>query len=251
MLTAADADPVLFHRARADGTDGGRILLTCEHGGRAIPSALADLGIPAAEMDRHIAWDIGAMALSLALMHRVSGRLVAQHYSRLVIDCNRGPVSPDLVPDVSDGTHIPANKGISQAGIDARMAAIHAPFHARIAAEIRHQRPALLVSIHSFTPVMAGVSRPMHAGFLANRMPAVSDRFMASFARHAPELTVAQNAPYAVDDISDFTVPVHGEANRLPHVLVEVRNDQLRDEQGIERWADLLALAIHDVETNP
>lgn len=202
-------------------------------------------------MDRHIAWDIGAMALSLALMKRVSGRLVAQHYSRLVIDCNRGPQSPDLVPSISDGTHIPANTALSAPDIDARMAAIHAPFHARIAGEIQQLRPALLVSIHSFTPVMTGVARPMHAGFLSNRMPAVSDCFMASFGRHAPDLVVAQNAPYEVDDISDFTVPVHGEANGLPHVLVEVRNDQLQDEQGIERWADLLARAIDDVETSP
>lgn len=247
MLTATDADPVLFHRT---GSKGG-ILLTCEHGGRAIPSGLGDLGVPAAEMDRHIAWDIGAMSLSLALMKRISARLVAQHYSRLVIDCNRGHQSPDLIPAVSDGTRIPANARLSAAEINARMTAIHAPFHARIADEIQQHRPTLLVSIHSFTPVMAGVRRPMHAGFLANRMPQVSDGFMASFARHAPELVVAQNAPYEVDDISDYTVPVHGEANRIAHVLVEVRNDQLQDENGIERWADLLARAIDDVEANP
>ncbi len=251
MLTAADADPVLFHRAEDGGAGKGHVLLTCEHGGRAIPSALGDLGIAATEMDRHIAWDIGAMALSLALMQRVSGRLVAQHYSRLVIDCNRGAVSPDLIPAVSDGTYIPANADLSTGESSARMAAIHAPFHARIAHEIQQLRPRLLVSIHSFTPVMAGVARPMHAGFLANRMPEISDRFTASFARHAPELIVAQNAPYAVDDISDYTVPVHGEQNRLPHVLVEVRNDQLQDRQGVERWADLLAKAIHDLEVNP
>jgi predicted N-formylglutamate amidohydrolase len=248
MLTATDADPVLFHNAGSDTPNDGRILLTCEHGGRAIPSGLGDLGVCAAQMDRHIAWDIGAMALSLALVKRVSARLVAQRYSRLVIDCNRGPISPELIPVVSDGTHIPANAGISATAINARTDAIHAPFHARIAKEIRQLRPALLVSIHSFTPNLAGVVRPMHAGFLANRMPDVSERFMASFARQAPELTVAQNAPYEVDDFSDYTVPVHGESNCLPHVLVEVRNDQLRDDRGIERWADLLSKAINDVE---
>lgn len=244
MLTADDPHPVLFHRSEG----AGDVLLTCEHGGRLVPRVLGDLGVAAEEMERHIAWDIGALALSQALLQRVSARLVSQRYSRLVIDCNRGPVSPDLVPAVSDETRIPANHDLSAEDVQARTAAIHTPFHDRITAEIAQDRPRLLVSIHSFTPVMGTEARTMHAGFLANRMPDVAHSFMASIGTAAPDLVLSLNEPYTVDDISDFTVPVHGEGNGLPHVLVEVRNDQLQDEGGISRWADLLAIAISNVE---
>ncbi|MDF1736726.1 MAG: N-formylglutamate amidohydrolase [Minwuia sp.] len=244
MLTADDPAPVLFERSPG----AGGVLLTCEHGGRAIPRALGDLGVAAADMQRHIAWDIGALALSQALLQRVSARLVSQHFSRLVIDCNRGPASPDLIPAISDETHVPGNRNLSQSEIQARTSAIHTPFHDCIAAEIVRDRPRLLVSIHSFTPVMGQDRRRMHAGFLANRMPEVAARFMTAIGAAAPELVLSLNEPYTVDDISDYTVPVHGEGNRLPHVLVEVRNDQLQDPAGISRWADLLAIAIRDVE---
>ncbi len=244
MLTADDPSPVLFDRSPGPG----HVLLTCEHGGRAVPRALGDLGVAAADMQRHIAWDIGALDLSLALLAHVSARLVSQRFSRLVIDCNRGPASPDLIPTVSDETHVPGNRDLSQADVGARTAAIHTPFHDRIAAEIAGERPRLLVSIHSFTPMMGQQRRQMHAGFLANRMPEVAERFMASIGAAAPELVLSMNEPYTVDDISDYTVPVHGEGNRLPHVLVEVRNDQLQDPAGISRWADLLAIAIREVE---
>lgn len=244
MLTADDPEPVLFQGSPG----GGKILLTCEHGGQLVPRALGDLGVSAADMQRHIAWDIGALALSQALLENVSARLVSQRFSRLVIDCNRGPASPDLIPTVSDETHVPGNRDLSPTEVGARTAAIHAPFHDRIAAEIARDRPRLLVSIHSFTPVMGQQCRHMHAGFLANRMPEVAERFMATIGAAAPELVLSMNEPYTVDDISDYTVPVHGEGNRLPHVLVEVRNDQLQDPAGIRRWADLLAIAIRDVE---
>ena len=244
MLTADDPEPVLFQGSAG----GGEILLTCEHGGQLVPRALGNLGVSAADMQRHIAWDIGALALSQALLENVSARLVSQRFSRLVIDCNRGPASPDLIPTVSDDTPVPGNRDLSQTDIGARTAAIHTPFHDRIAAEIARDRPRLLVSIHSFTPMMGQQRRHMHAGFLANRMPEVAERFMATIGAAAPELVLSMNEPYTVDDISDYTVPVHGEGNRLPHVLVEVRNDQLQDPASIRRWAGLLAIAIRDTE---
>ena len=96
--------------------------------------------------------------------------------------------------------------------------------------------------------MMGQQRRHMHAGFLANRMPEMAERFMATIGAAASELVLSMNEPYTVDDISDYTVPVHGEGNRLPHVLVEVRNDQLQDPASIRRWAGLLAIAIRDTE---
>lgn len=240
MLSENDPKPVQFHNPDADGA----VLFTCEHAGRATPSTLGDMGVGPADWDRHIAWDVGALALAQSLADRMGCRLIAQRYSRLVIDCNRALISPELVPEVSDGTPVPGNKGLSDDERQARIDAIHRPFHDHIAAEIERQRPRLIFPVHSFTPHMNGQDRPWHGGFLSNRMPEAAEALARTTAGRAPFLNFALNEPYTVDDISDYTVPVHGEKNGIPHALMEVRNDQLQSDAGIEFWADLLAGAI-------
>ncbi|WP_416899142.1 MAG: N-formylglutamate amidohydrolase [Minwuia sp.] len=242
MLHIDDPDPVLTHNIDA----AGPVLITCEHAGRATPAALGDMGVGPADWERHIAWDVGAFDLSKALAERLQARVVAQAYSRLVIDCNRALIAPDLTPEVSDGTEIPANRDLSETAKAARIGAIHAPYHDRIAAEIERARPELLLSIHSFTPEMNGESRPWHAGFLANREPATAETLLAIASGREPYLTFAYNEPYTVDDISDFTIPVHGEKGGIPHALIEIRNDQLGTPGGIDYWADLLAGAVNE-----
>ncbi|WP_417516593.1 N-formylglutamate amidohydrolase [Minwuia sp.] len=237
MLSSDDPHPVIAYNAGGDGP----VLITCEHAGRETPSALGDMGVPATDWGRHIAWDIGALDLARAVSDRLDARLIAQRYSRLVIDCNRAHISPELVPTASDGTAIPANADLSDADRTARIAAIHTPFHDRIAAEIERQRPALIFAVHSFTPHMNGADRPWHAGFLANRMPEAAEAMVRISAGRAPYFRFALNEPYTVDDVSDYTLPVHGEQNGIPHALVEIRNDQLASDAGIEFWADHLA----------
>lgn len=240
MLSEQDPEPVLFHNPDAEGP----VLFTCEHAGRATPAALGDMGVGAADWERHIAWDVGALALATELADRLNCRLIAQRYSRLVIDCNRALISPELVPEASDGTSIPANLELSDADRQARIDCIHRPYHDRVAAEIERFRPGLIFPVHSFTPHMNGHDRPWHGGYLANRMPEAAEALARITAGRAPFLTLAVNEPYTVDDISDYTVPVHGEKNGIPHALVEVRNDQLGTDAGIGFWADLLAGAI-------
>ncbi len=240
LLLPGDPPPVEIVRARA----GTRLVLACEHAGRAVPARLGDLGIVAAEMDRHIAWDIGAADLARGLARRLGATLVLQRYSRLVIDCNRPLAAPDLAPPVSDGTIVPANLDLDEVGRRARWEAIHRPFHDALAALLDATVEPVLVTVHSFTPRLAGRARPWHAGFLCNRDPALARALLEAAAALAPDHCLALNEPYTVDDLSDYTIPVHGERRGIPHVLVEVRNDLIADEAGQEAWADLLAVAL-------
>ena len=138
---------------------GSPVFLTCEHAGRAIPKALGDLGIVASEMDRHIAYDIGAEPLARLLSDKLNAALVLQPCSRLVVDCNRPPEAADCVPQNSDGTKIPVNIDLSAATRQQRIDEIHRPFHAEIKRMLIAREtagmPALLISVHSFTPRLA------------------------------------------------------------------------------------------------
>ena len=244
LLGSSDPEPVEF----VNSAGGADFLLVCEHAGRLIPAALGDLGLPGPEMDRHIASDIGGEGLSRKLSARLDAPLVMQRYSRLVIDCNRPLNAPDCIPEVSDGTAVPANCRLSQAERFRRYHEIHRPFHHAIGAMLdarqRLGRRTILVAVHSFTPRLAGIDRPWLLGLLHNRDSRFARRTMDAFASNNPELVADHNQPYTVDDLSDFTIPVHGERRKLPHVLLEVRNDQISDEPGQERWAYLLAEAL-------
>lgn len=239
-----DGDPAPVQVLRPDGFFPA--LLVCEHAGRAIPAALGDLGLPDAERARHIGWDIGAGALALALSEALDAPLVAQRYSRLVIDCNRPAHAAGLIPEVSDGTTIPGNAGLTGGARAARLAAIHAPFHEAIA-RLLDRRPVPILAIHSFTPALrvGGGPRPWHAGFLS-RDPALSlgPALIAALAQVDPTLELALNEPYRIEDDSDETIPRHAEARGLPHALLEIRQDLIDTPEGRRRWAGLLATAL-------
>jgi predicted N-formylglutamate amidohydrolase len=244
LLGSSDPDPVEF----VNRSGRGDFLLVCEHAGRLIPAALGDLGLPASEMNRHIASDIGAEGLSRNLSARLDAPLVMQRYSRLVIDCNRPLGAPDCIPETSDGTAVPANSRLAEAERLRRYDEIHRPFHEAIDAMLDARQHAgrrtFLVTVHSFTPRLAGLDRPWLLGLLHNRDSCFARRMMDAFVSINPKVAAGHNQPYTVDDLSDFTIPVHGERRKLPHVLIEVRNDQLGDEPGQKHWAHLLAGAL-------
>lgn len=244
LLGAADPDPVEV--VNPGGLSD--VLLVCEHAGRAVPSALRGLGVAAEEMERHIAYDIGAGGLARKLAQALDATLVLQRYSRLVIDCNRPLEAVDCTPESSDGTAIPANCDLPEPDRRMRFEAIHRPFHDAIGAVLderkRKGRPAVIATIHSFTPRLANRERPWHLGVCFNCDGTFARKFMHAFKATRPELVAAFNEPYTVDDISDYTIPVHGERRGLPHVLLEVRNNEIRDEEGQGRWARLLAHAL-------
>lgn len=237
-------DPDAVELVNAQGRSG--IVLSCEHAGRAVPEALGDLGVSPTEMERHIAWDIGTEGVSRALSKLLDAPLVLQRYSRLVVDCNRPFEAPDCFPQVSDETAVPGNAGLNEAARRQRFDEIHQPFHDALSrlldTRVKADRAAILVAVHSFTPrLVGGTERPWHLGVLWNRDHTFSDQFLNAFQARNPGVPSTHNQPYVVDDRSDYTIPVHGEARGLPHLLLEIRNDLIADELGQSWWAKLIA----------
>jgi len=229
---------------------GGRSpwLLTCEHGGRLVPAALGDLGLPPPAFERHIAWDIGALGVARRLGERLDAPLLHQLYSRLVVDCNRPPDRPSFIAETSDSTPIPGNRGLGLAERRARTTEIWQPFQDAVAAAMAARRG--LLAIHSFTPVFRDQRRPWHVGFLFARDRARSRDLALRL--HAPlgampGIEAALNEPYRID-ADDYTIPVHGDGRGRPAVLIEIRQDLIADEAGQERWAAMLARAIAAIE---
>jgi predicted N-formylglutamate amidohydrolase len=220
------------------------LVLVADHAGRTVPRALGRLGVADADLDRHIAWDIGIAGVGRILAGALDAVLIQQNYSRLVIDCNRPPGAATSIPEVSELTPIPGNAGLSDADKAARVRAIFEPYHDRITAELDRRRaagiPAALIALHSFTPVFKGAARPWHVALLYHRDPRLSRHLIALFEQEAG-LVVGDNEPYRVSDTTDYTIPTHGERRGLLHALIEIRQDLIADQAGQRAWALLLA----------
>ncbi|MFL9842748.1 N-formylglutamate amidohydrolase [Sphingomonas sp. ST-64] len=221
----------------------GDILILCDHASNTVPDDI-DLGIDPALLDKHIAIDIGAAPLAEALAAQLGAPAILAAVSRLVIDFNREPDAPGLIPHVSDGHAIPGNDAADR---DARIARYFAPYHAQIARTVRARRPALIVVIHSFTPALEnGLAepRPWEAGILYNR-DARAARIGVRLLREAGIVT-GDNQPYS-GRVLNATMNRHAEATGTPYLGIEIRNDLIRDAAGVERWREILAKLVTDV----
>jgi predicted N-formylglutamate amidohydrolase len=249
QLLGADESPPV-HEVNAQGRSP--FLLTSDHYGRLLPRALGDLGVDESELQRHIAWDIGIAGVAEQLSTMLDAHLIAQRYSRLVIDCNRPPSVASSIPVISEATAIPGNESLSAEQKDARRREIFDPYHRRIAAAIdarmHARRPTVLVALHSFTPDYAGVARPWHIGALYHR-DAVLPRLLIQHLRQEGDLVVGDNEPYAVSDLTDYTIPVHGEARGLINTGIEIRQDLIADQSGQQAWAERLAKLLGEIAT--
>lgn len=223
------------------------ILLICDHAGRRIPRRLGKLGLEENDLQRHIAWDIGAAPLTRLLARRLDATAVLQTYSWLVIDCNRPLGSPQSVVTLSERTVVPGNTVLAAADLEAREREIFWPYHNRIAREIalraRTGRETVLVSMHSFTPVFHAVQRPWHTGLLYQRDARLAHALLTEL-RRDPSLVVGDNEPYAASDETDYAIPTYGERLGLRHVGIEVRQDLISHAEGVRAWAERLALAL-------
>ncbi len=218
-------------------------LLIGDHAGRAVPAALAGLGLPPSAMDGHIAWDIGVRGVGERLSQALDAPFIHQAYSRLVIDCNRAPDRADAIPEVSDGVTIPGNAGLGPAERAARRDEIYQPYQARIAAALDARAAqgarTLLVSLHSFTPSMQGRARPWQYGVLHRNDSALSRGVLASL-REIFGDEAGDNAPYAMDEV-DNTVPLHADPRGLDYLELEIRQDLIADAEGQARAAAVIA----------
>jgi predicted N-formylglutamate amidohydrolase len=220
------------------------LLLVADHAGCAIPRKLGTLGLSEVERARHIAWDIGIAGTTERLSSLLDAPAVLQTYSRLVIDCNRQPHLETSIPLVSEATVISGNLGLSAAERAARRREIFIPYHDAIEALLDRRNAAgrriVLVAMHSFTPVFKGVARAIEVGVLYNRDRRLP-HILSDLLRREGDLVVGDNEPYAMNDVNDYTVPVHAEAAGLPYVEIEIRQDLIADAAGQAVWAARLA----------
>jgi predicted N-formylglutamate amidohydrolase len=243
-LLAPD-EPAAYRVERERGRSP--FLFTCDHASASVPRRLDSLGLSATDLQRHIAWDIGAAAVASRLAARLDAFLVLQNWSRLVIDCNRPPGCAQSIVQISDNTAIPGNEGVSAEDAAVREAQIFRPYHDRIRTELEQRlaqrRPTILVALHSFTPMMDGHQRPWHAGLLYNRDRRLAE-VLLPILRSDPSLVVGDNEPYAASDSTDYAIPVYGEGRGLMHVGIELRQDLIADEAGQIWWSEWLASAL-------
>jgi predicted N-formylglutamate amidohydrolase len=225
-------------------------VLVCEHASNFIPAQFGTLGLEYSELSRHIAWDPGALPVARIMAKSLDAVLVHSCVSRLVIDCNRPLDAPDLIPAVSEATIVPGNSDLSQAERDLRIALAWQPFHDAVEEVIEERLgrgiETRLVSIHSFTPVYHGRSRPWQIGIIHDDDSRLAAPVVAALKDQAG-LNVGVNKPYSPADRVYFTHELHARPRGLACAMIEIRNDEIGDEAGQRRWAGLIASILSDI----
>lgn len=237
----------------SNATGNSPWVLLCEHASNHIPARYQSLGLGKHDLTRHIAWDIGALAMAQHLSVLLDAPLIAAGFSRLLVDCNRPIGTLTFIPAVSESTAIPGNIGLSLAEVADRTARYWQPFQDAVSGHLqaRHEagRRTLVFGVHTFTPVFKGVARPWHGGVLYRHSAALGERLLAALAE--PGLLLAANEPYQISDDHDQTVPIHGERRGLDAILIEVRQDLVAAPDGAEAWASRLARAMRIAAAEP
>ncbi len=219
------------------------LVLVCDHASNRLPPEYGTLGLCPSELQRHIAYDIGAREVTARLSAALGVPAVLSRFSRLLIDPNRGLDDPTLVMRLSDGAVVPGNRRLSPEEKETRVARYYEPYHRAISQVIARAagrgRPPAILSIHSFTDVWKGRPRPWHAGVLWDTDGRLARPLLEAL-RAEPDLAVGDNEPYS-GHLEGDTLWRHGLGGGLPHALVEIRQDLISGAAGQDGWALLLA----------
>jgi len=220
----------------------GPFVILCDHASNHIPAELNALGLDPPNLARHIAWDIGAAGVARELSNRFDSPAILCGTSRLVIDCNRHPGALDLIPETSDGTLVPGNQNLTEQAKQSRIERWFAPYHDEIETLLTG-RSRFVLSIHSMTPVLAGVPRPWQISLSSHADRSVVDPLLAALRRPA-DVIVGDNQPYDLDPAFDYTIPFHAMRRNLRYLQIEFRQDEIEDDKGQAAWAQRLAAAL-------
>ena len=236
LIAAAEAESFVVLPGRADS---GLVVL-CDHAGNAFPEGYGTLGLCDRELQRHIAYDIGAAAVSRRIAEAFQAPAVLTHYSRLLIDPNRGMDDPTLIMRLSDGAVVPGNRVLTDAEREKRTRLYYEPYHRAIEGVIEACLASgvqpLILSIHSFTESWKGVPRPWHVGMLWDHDDRLARPMIEAFAADG-QLIVGDNQPYK-GSLEGDCLWQHATSRGLPNALIEYRQDLIRDEAGQAAWAE-------------
>jgi predicted N-formylglutamate amidohydrolase len=237
-----------FQILRPQGT--GRFIIFCDHASNRIPAELENLGLPVYELNRHIAWDIGAAGVTAELSRIFDAPAILCGTSRLVIDCNRQLYAADLIPEVSDETVVPGNRDLSEAAKHVRIEQWFEPYHAAIESVIdgREARgvASIALSIHSMTECLAGNARPWQVALSSHNDRSLVEPMLEAL-RRPSNVTVGDNQPYDLDPAVDYSTPFHAMRRNMPHLQVEFRQDEIADLAGQVHWARYFAVALAEL----
>lgn len=225
------------------------VLIVCDHASRRIPAEHKNLGMSEAQLLQHIAWDIGAGDVARELGSLLGVPVVLASNSRLVVDCNRTLDDPTAFPVTSDEVPVPGNSNLTDADREARANAFYWPYHHAIRdqlAALEKLAPApALIAVHSFTPEFDGYKRPWHIGALWDKDSRIAMPFMREFTAQS-DIVVGDNEPYSGKHPADFTLDHHAEAEGLPHLGIEIRQELISTQSGARHWAEILFAALQD-----
>jgi predicted N-formylglutamate amidohydrolase len=241
----ADESRSGVHEDNAGGA--GPFVIVCDHASNRMPPGYGSLGLAPDALLSHIAWDPGALPVSRRLSRMLDAPLLWPDVSRLIVDCNRDPDAPDLIAAESEGRRIPGNRDVGEGERIRRLGAVHVPYHHAIDACLARRgdagRMTGLVAVHSFTPVYLGRQRPWQIGIVFDDDRRLADPMVRAL-KADPALSVGVNEPYSPADRVYYTCTRHARARGLPTVMIEIRNDQIADEEGQDAWADRLGAIL-------
>jgi predicted N-formylglutamate amidohydrolase len=252
MEPALPAEHATSNAVRITNRNGrSPIVVICDHASNFIPEQFGGFGLGKRELESHIAWDPGALPVARRLAKALDAALVESRFSRLLIDCNRPLEAPDLVCPVSETTVVPGNADLSPQDREARIALSWQPFHEAVEALVEDRlsqgRDTRLISVHSFTPVYKNVKRPWHIGILHDEDRSIADPLIAAL-KSSGGIVVGDNEPYSPADRVYFTLERHGRSRGLACAMIEIRNDEIAEEIGQRKWADMLTGIFSNLE---
>ncbi len=236
-----------FRILRPEGK--GRFVIFCDHATNCIPPELDNLGVADAQLERHIAYDIGAAGVTAELSAILDSPAILCGTSRLVIDCNRQLDAPDLIPAISDGTAIPGNRDLSEAARRLRIERYFDPYHAAIESVMlkceARGTSFIALSIHSMTERLAGQARPWQIALSSRDDRTLVDPMLEAL-RRPGDVIVGDNQPYDLDPSVDYSTPFHAMRRNVPYLQVEFRQDKIAGAEGQLKWARRFAAALSE-----
>jgi predicted N-formylglutamate amidohydrolase len=229
------------------------LVLICDHASNSLPARYGSLGMPEAEFERHIAYDIGAAEVTRLMSAILDVPAILSNFSRLLVDPNRAVDDPTLIMQISDGAIIPGNAHISPDECERRIKGYYEPYH-RAVEDVLNQcveadHPPAIVSLHSFTQEWHGTLRPWEAALLWDQDPRLVKPLLDCL-RKETDFSIGDNEPYS-GRLQGDSMYRHGSSRGLAHVLVEVRQDQIRDAEGQQEWAGRLADILTRIMADP